>query len=84
MKFLQDDIANMLPDMTWDDFTFEGDVYVTRYIPHFEDIDERERFLHLRGKYPSEYAAAIASKLPEGATLQSYDHLQLKLIVTRA
>jgi len=84
MKFLQDDIANMLPDLTWDDFTFEGDVYVTKYTPQFEDEDKRNRFYRLRDKYPSEYAAALVSKLPEGAKLQSYDHLQLKLIVTRA
>ena len=84
MKFLRDDIANMLPDLTWDDFTVDGDVYVTRYTPQIEDEDTRNRFYRLRDKYPSEYAAALVCKLPEGATLQSYDHLQLKLIVTRA
>lgn len=84
MKFLRDDIANMLPDLSWDDFNLDGDVYVTRYTPQLEDEDTRNRLYRLRDKYPSEYAAALVAKLPEGATLQSYDHLQLKLIVTRA
>jgi len=84
MNFIKSDIEKMLPTLTWDDFTLEGDVYVTNYIPQFEDEDIRNRFLRLRDKYPSEYAAALVSCLPEGATLQSYDHMSLKLIVTRA
>jgi hypothetical protein len=84
MNLIKTDLQSILPDLTWDDFTLEGDVYVTKYVPVFEDEDKHNRFLRLRDKYPSEYAAALVSKLPEGATLQSYDHLQLKLIVTRA
>lgn len=83
MKFLQDDIANMLPELSWDSFNAEGDVYVTKYIPQIEDEDKRNRFYRLRDKYPSEYAAAVNSKLPEGATLVSYNHLTLELIVKR-
>jgi hypothetical protein len=84
MNFIKSDIEKMLPTLTWDDFTLEGDVYVTTYIPQFEDEDKCNRYLRLRDKYPSEYAAALVSCLPEGATLQSYDHMSLKLIVTRA
>lgn len=83
MNLIKTDLQNILPNLTWEDFTLEGDVYVTKYIPTFEDEDKRNRFLRLRDKYPSEYAAALNSKLPEGAILQSYDHLSLKLIVTR-
>jgi hypothetical protein len=84
MNLIKSDIETMLPNLDWDDFTLEGDVYVTNYIPEFEDDDKRNRFLRLRDKYPSDYAAALVSCLPEGAKLQSYDHMSLKLIVTRA
>lgn len=84
MNLIKSDIEKMLPTLSWDDFTLEGDVYVTKYIPHFEDVDKYNRFLRLRDKYPSDYAAALVSCLPEGATLVSYDHMSLKLIVTRA
>jgi len=84
MNLIKTDLESILPTLEWDDFTLEGDVYVTNYIPQFEDEDKRNRFLRLRDKYPSDYAAALVSKLPEGATLQSYDHMSLKLIVTRA
>ena len=83
MNLIKEDIQSILPDLTWEDFTLEGDVYVTKYAPTFDDEDKRNRYLRLRDKYPSDYAAALVSKLPEGATLRSYDHLQLKLIVTR-
>lgn len=84
MNLIKTDLESILPTLEWDDFTLEGDVYVTNYIPQFEDEDKRNRFLRLRDKYPSDYAAALVSKLPEGAMLQSYDHMSLKLIVTRA
>jgi hypothetical protein len=84
MNLIKTDLESILPTLEWDDFTLEGDVYVTNYIPQFEDEDKRNRFLRLRDKYPSDYAAALVSKLPVGATLQSYDHMSLKLIVTRA
>lgn len=84
MNLIKSDIEKMLPNLTWEDFTLEGDVYVTNYIPEFEDYDKRNRFLRLRDKYPSDYAAALVSCLPEDAKLQSYDHMSLKLIVTRA
>ena len=83
MNFIKEDIQSILPDLTWEDFTLEGDVYVTKYTPEFDDEDKRNRYLRLRDKYPSEYAAALVSKLPEGAKLQTYDHLQMKLIVTQ-
>jgi len=83
MNLIKEDIQSILPDLTWEDFTLEGDVYVTKYVPEFDDEDKRSRYLRLRDKYPSEYAAALVSKLPEGAKLQSYDHLQMKLIVTQ-
>jgi hypothetical protein len=84
MNLIKTEIESLLSDITWDDFTLEGDVYVAKYIPVITESDTRSRFLRLRDKYPGDYAAALASKLPEGATLQSYDHLSLKLIVTRA
>lgn len=84
MNLIKSEIESLLSDVTWDDFTLEGDVYVTQYIPVIVESDTRSRFLRLRDKYPSDYAAALVSKLPEGATLQSYDHMSLKLIVTRA
>lgn len=83
MNLIKEDIQSILPDLTWEDFTLEGDVYVTKYVPEFDDEDKRSRYLRLRDKYPSDYAAALVSKLPEGAKLQSYDHLQMKLIVTQ-
>lgn len=84
MNLIKTDIQKMLPTLSWDDFTLDGDVYVTKYIPEFEDEDKRNRFLRLRNKYPSEYAAALVSCLPEDAKLVTYDHMSLKLIVTRA
>lgn len=84
MNLIKTDIQAMLPDLTWDSFIEDGDVYVTKYIPHFEEEEKLTRFLYLRDKYPSEYAAALNSKLPEGAKLVSYDHLSLQLTVTRA
>jgi hypothetical protein len=84
MNLIKSEIESLLPDITWDEFTEDGDVYVANYIPVFEDEDKRNRFLRLRDKYPSDYAAALNSKLPEGATLSFYDHLSLKLTVTRA
>lgn len=84
MNLIKSDIEKMLPKLSWDDFTLEGDVYVTKYIPQFEDEDKLNRYLRLRDKYPSDYAAALLTCLPEGATLQSYDHMSLQLIVTRA
>ena len=84
MNLIKEDIQSILPDLTWEDFTQEGHYYViNKYAPEFDDEDKRNRYLRLRDKYPSDYAAALVSKLPEGASLQSYDHLQLKLIVTR-
>lgn len=83
MNLIKEDIQSILPDLTWEDFVLEGDVYVTKYMPEFDDEDKRARYLRLRDKYPSDYAAALVSKLPEGAKLQSYDHLQMKLIVTQ-
>ncbi len=83
MNLIKTEIQSMLPELTWDDFTFEGDVYVTQYCPQFEDEEKRNRFLRLRDKYPSDYAAAFFSKLPEGAKVVSYDHMSLKLIVKR-
>ena len=84
MNLIKTEIESLLSDVTWDDFTLEGDVYVAKYIPVVEDEDKHSRFLRLRDKYPSDYAAALNSKLPEDATLVSYDHMSLKLIVTRA
>lgn len=83
MNLIKKDLQSILPDLTWEDFALEGDVYVTKYVPEFDDEDKRARYLRLRDKYPSDYAAALVSKLPEGAKLQSYDHLQMKLIVTQ-
>jgi hypothetical protein len=83
MNLIKTEIQSMLPEFTWDDFTFEGDVYVTQYCPQFEDEEKRNRFLRLRDKYPSDYAAALVSCLPEGAKVVSYDHMSLKLIVKR-
>lgn len=84
MNLIKTELESLLPSVTWDDFTLEGDVYVMKYIPLIEDEDKNNRFLRLRDKYPSDYAAALLSKLPEGAKLVSYDHMSLKLIVNRA
>lgn len=84
MNLIKEDIEKMLPALSWDDFKEDGDVYVTKYIPHFEDVDKYNRFLRLRDKYPSDYAAALVSKLPEDAKLVDYDHMSLQLRVIRA
>lgn len=84
MNLIKEDIQSILPDLTWEDFTQEGNAYViNNYSPKFDDEDKRNRYLHLRDKYPSDYASALVSKLPEGAELLVYDHLTMKLIVTR-
>jgi hypothetical protein len=84
MNLIKQDIENLLPTLTWDDFKEDGDVYVTKYIPQFEDENKLNRYLRLRDKYPSDYAAALVSKLPEGAKLVDYDHMSLQLRVIRA
>jgi hypothetical protein len=84
MNLIQSEIEEMLPTFEWDDFTSDGDVYVTTYIPEIQDEDERIRFLRLRDKYPGDYAVALMHKLPVDAKLVSYDHMTLKLIVNRA
>ena len=85
MNLIKEDIQSILPDLTWEDFTQEGNVYViNKYSPEFDDEDKRNRYLYLRDKYPADYASALESKLPEGATLLVYDHLTLQLFVSRS
>ena len=85
MNLIKGEIESLISDITWDNFVLENDEYVTNYIPPGNDnVDAYSRLLHLRGKYPSDYAAALNSKLPEDAIFVSYDHLSLKLTVTRA
>ena len=50
MNLIKTDIQSILPDLTWEDFTLEGDVYVTKYAPTFDDEDKRNRYLRLRDK----------------------------------
>ena len=84
MNLIKEDIQSILPDLTWEDFTQEGNVYViNKYSPEFDDEDKRNRYLHLRDKYPADYASALESKLPEGAELLLYDHLTMKLMAIR-
>lgn len=84
MNLIKSDLQNMLPAISWDVFEQQGDVYVTKYIPEFDDEETHDTVYRLRSKYPSEYAAALLTVLPEDAKLVSYDHLSLKLTVTRA
>lgn len=84
MNLIQEDIKAILPSLTWEDFTEDGDVYVCKYAPTIDkESNLYDRFLRLRDKYPSDYAAALVSKLPEGAKLVDYDHMSLNLRVRR-
>ena len=84
MNLIKEEILSLLPTFTWKDFTRHGEVYVHKMILKFENQEDRERYLRLRDKYPSDFAAALAEKLPEGATFNHFDHLSLRLIVNKA
>jgi hypothetical protein len=83
MNLIKDEIQSLIPPLDWTDFSYDGTCYVAYYCPQLEDETDRERYLHLRGKYPSDYAAAVASKLPEFSQFVDYDHMSLKLRVIR-
>jgi len=85
MNLIKEDIEAIIPSLSWNDFTQQDDYFVATYLPKVDRFSNLyDRFIRLRSKYPSDYAAAIVSKLPEGATFVDYDHLSLQLRVTRA
>jgi len=85
MNLIKEDIEAIIPSLSWDQFTQQDDYYVTTYQPKVDRWSNLyDRFIRLRDKYPSDYAAAIVSKLPEGAQFVDYDHMSLQLRVSRA
>lgn len=82
MNLIKDEIQSLIPSMEWDDFSYDGTCYVTTYCPQIEE-DNLARYLHLRGKYPSDYAAALVTKLPQYSQFVDYDHMSLQLRIIR-
>lgn len=86
MNLIKQDIAAYLPDITWSDFTEDVDgIYYTTFIPQIkaDDVDAQERYLRLRGMYPSEFVSALVSKLPNDCEFIDYNHLDLTLRVRK-